>query len=220
LEKRKTEKVVGGLLGIEGAHALDGDINNVEILFDAGFRMMAPSHFFDNDIGGSAHGVEKYGLTEKGKEVIRVMESRGILVDVAHASSRTIDDVLAISTKPVVVSHTGVRGTCDNERNLNDDQLRSIAKTGGVIAIGFWRTAVCGDDAHSIAKSIKYAVDVVGVGHVGLGSDFDGSVRVPFDTSGQALVTQALMNEGFSETEISQIMGGNILQLLLSTLPE
>lgn len=219
-ERRKTEKIVGGWLGVEGAHALEGKLENVDALFDAGFRVMSPSHFFDNDIGGSAHGVEKYGLTELGKSVIRKMESKGMLVDVAHASSKTIEDVLAIATKPLVVSHTGVKGTCDNQRNLSDDQLRAIAKTGGVIGIGFWDTAVCGTDATAIARAIHDAASKVGIDHVALGSDFDGSVKAPFDTSGEALITEALIDEGFSDDDIAKIMGGNILRLLSENLPD
>ena len=220
LERRKTERVVGGWLGIEGAHALDGDAANVDVLFDAGFRMMSPSHFFDNDIGGSAHGVDKYGLTDKGKDVIRRMDSKRMVVDLAHASSATIDDVLAMATRPVVVSHTGVKGTCDNNRNLSDDQLKRIAATGGIVGIGFWDTAVCGQDAKAIARAIKYAVEVAGVEHVGLGSDFDGAVTVPFDVSGMGLITEALIAEGFSDTDITRIMGGNVESFLLANLPE
>lgn len=220
LEKRKTQKIVGGWLGIEGAHALDGKVENVDILFDAGFRMMSPSHFFDNEMGGSAHGVEKYGLTEKGREMVKRMQQKGMLVDVAHASAKTIDDVLAITTKPVVVSHTGVKGTCDNNRNLSDDQLKAIAKTGGVVGIGFWDTATCGEDAKAIAKAIRYTANVIGADHVGLGSDFDGSVKVPFDVSGDGLITEALLNEGFSEEEIAKIMGGNMIKLLSEQLPD
>ncbi len=220
VERRKTEKIVAGWLGIEGAHALDGDLNNIDVLYDAGFRMMSPSHFFDNDIGGSAHGVEKYGLTDKGKEMIRRMEAKKMFVDVAHASAKTIDDVLAMATRPVVVSHTGVKGICDNQRNLSDDQLRRIAATGGIVGIGFWDTAVCGEDARSIAKAIKYAVGIIGVDHVCLGSDFDGSVKAPFDTSGEALITEALINEGFSDEDIARIMGDNILKLLSEGLPQ
>lgn len=220
VERRKTEKITGGWLGIEGAHALDGKIENVDVLFDAGFRMMSPSHFFDNDIGGSAHGVEKYGLTEKGEEMIRRMEAKGMLVDVAHASPKVIEDVLQMATKPLVVSHTGVKGTCDNQRNLSDEQLRAIARTGGVIGIGFWDTAVCGEDARSIARAIRYAANIAGAEHVALGSDFDGSVKVPFDTSGEALITEALLNENFTEEEIARIMGGNVLKLLSEQLPD
>lgn len=220
LERRKTEKITAGWLGIEGAHALDGELENVDVLYDAGFRMMSPSHFFDNDIGGSAHGVEKGGLTDLGKAVIRRMEEKNMIVDVAHASAKTIDDVLAMATRPVVVSHTGVKGTCDNQRNLSDDQLKRIAATGGVIGIGFWDTAVCGEDAAAIARAIKYAVGIVGADHVGLGSDFDGSVKAPFDTSGDALITDALINEGFGDDDIAKIMGGNVLRLLQQNLPD
>ncbi|HEY0459592.1 MAG TPA: dipeptidase [Pyrinomonadaceae bacterium] len=220
LERRKTEKIVGGFLGIEGAHALDGKLENLDVLFDAGFRMMSPSHFFDNDIGGSAHGTAKYGLTDKGRELIRRMEARGMLVDVAHASAAAIDDVLAIAAKPVVVSHTGVRGTCDNQRNLSDEQLRKIAKTGGIVGIGFWDTAVCGESAQDIAGAIRYAANIIGADHVALGSDFDGSVKVPFDTSGEALITEALLNENFTDEEIAAIMGGNVIRILSENLPD
>ena len=212
-------QITAGMLGIEGAHALDGKLDNIDVLFDAGFRMMAPTHFFDNDIGGSAHGVEKGGLTEKGKEMIRRMEAKHMIVDVAHASAQTIDDVLAIATRPVVVSHTGVRGTCDNQRNLSDDQLKRIAQTGGVIGIGFWETAVCGKDASAIAKAIRYTANLVGVDHVGLGSDFDGAVTTPFDTTGLVQITDALIAEGFTDEEIGKIMGRNTLRLLLQNLP-
>ena len=220
LERRKTEKIVGGWLGIEGAHALDGNLDNIDVLYNAGFRMMSPSHFFDNDIGGSAHGTQKYGLTDKGKEMIRRMEAKNMLVDVSHASAKTIDDVLTIATKPVVVSHTGVKGTCDNNRNLSDEQLQAIAKTGGVVGIGFWDTAVCGENAKSIAKAIRYTANIIGTDHVALGSDFDGAVKVPFDTSGEALITEALLNENFTEEEIAKIMGGNVVKLLSENLPE
>ena len=211
--------ITAGFLGIEGAHALDGNLDNIDVLFDAGFRMMAPTHFFDNDIGGSAHGIEKGGLTDKGKEMIRRMEAKRMIVDLAHASAKTIDDVLAIATRPVVVSHTGVKGTCDNQRNLSDDQLKGIARIGGVIGIGYWETAVCGKDAKAIAKAIRYAADLVGVDHIGLGSDFDGAVTEPFDTSGLVQLTDALIAEGFTDEEIGKVMGRNALRLLIQNLP-
>ena len=220
LERRKqSPHITAGFLGIEGAHALDGDLNNVGVLFDAGFRMMAPTHFFDTDMGGSAHGVEKGGLTGKGREMIRRMEARRMILDLAHASPRTIADALTVSTRPVVVSHTGVKGTCDNRRNLSDDELRGIARTGGVIGIGYWDTAVCGTDAAAIARAIRYAVGVAGIDHVGLGSDFDGAITAPFDTTGLPLITEALLAQGFGEAEIAKIMGGNTIRVLLEALP-
>jgi membrane dipeptidase len=219
-ERRRSDaRAVAGLLGIEGAYVLEGDVNNVDALFDAGFRMMAPTHFFDNEWGGSAHGVEKIGLTDKGREMVRRMEARGMLVDVAHASPRTIDDVLAIATRPVVDSHTGLRGVCDNQRNLTDEQARRIAATGGVIGVGFWDAATCGEDARAAARSMRYAANLVGVEHVALGSDFDGAVVEPFDATGMVEITQALVDEGFSDEEVALIMGGNVRRLLSETLP-
>ncbi|HEX8250342.1 MAG TPA: dipeptidase [Pyrinomonadaceae bacterium] len=221
LERRRNEPdLIAGVLGIEGAHALEGKPENVDVLFDAGFRMMSPSHFFDSEMGGSAHGVEKEGLTEAGREMISRMEQHGMIVDVAHASAQAIDDVLQMAKRPVAVSHTGVRGTCDNNRNLTDEQLRLIAETGGVVGIGFWDTAVCGEDAATIAKAIRYTANTVGTNAVALGSDFDGAVKTPFDVSGMALITEALLLENFSENEIKQIMGGNVLRLLSENLPE
>ena len=220
LDRRlKEPQITAGFLGIEGAHALDGNLDNIDRLYAAGVRMMAPTHFFDNDIGGSAHGVEKGGLTDKGREMIRRMEAKKMIVDLAHASPATIADVLAIATRPVVVSHTGVKGTCDNTRNLSDEQLKAIAATGGVIGIGFWDTAVCGTDAKAIAKAIRYTANLVGVDHVALGSDNDGAVTAPFDISGVVEITDALLQEGFTDEEIGKIMGRNTLRLLIENLP-
>jgi microsomal dipeptidase-like Zn-dependent dipeptidase len=142
-----------------------------------------------------------------------------MLLDLAHASPAVIQDTLAISAAPLVVSHTGVKGTCDNTRNLTDEQLRGIAGTGGVIGIGYWETAVCGRDARSIARAVRYTADLVGVEHVALGSDFDGAVTTPFDASGLAQITDALIEQGFGEEEIRMIMGGNVVRLLTQTLP-
>lgn len=217
--RREGGPLVAGLLGIEGAHALDDDVSNVDVLFEAGYRMMAPTHFFDNEWGGSAHGARKIRLTDRGREMLRRMEARGMLVDLAHASEETFADVLRAATRPVVVSHTGVRGTCDNARNLSDEQLRGVAATGGLVGIGYWDAATCGTDARAIARSIRHAASVMGARHVALGSDFDGAVTTPFDTTGLVEITDALLAEGFGDEEIALIMGGNVLRLLSEVLP-
>ena len=142
-----------------------------------------------------------------------------MLVDVAHASAATIDDVLATAMRPVIVSHTGVRGVCDNARNLGDRHVRGIADSGGIVGIGFWPTACGGEDAASIARSIHYAVDVAGIDHVGLGSDFDGAVPVPFDATGLVQLTDALLAAGLDDGAIAKVMGGNVRRVLLETLP-
>jgi membrane dipeptidase len=213
-------RLTAGLLAIEGAHALDGDPSAVEVVADAGFRMMSPSHFFDNAFGGSAHGIEKGGLTAAGREMVQRMEARGMLVDVAHASAATIDDILAIAARPVVASHTGFRGVADNVRNLTDAQARGIAATGGLLGVGFWPTACGGDDAAAIARAIRYAVDIAGIEHVGLGSDFDGAVPVPFDATGLVVLTDALIDAGLADDEIAKVMGGNARRLLADVLPD
>jgi microsomal dipeptidase-like Zn-dependent dipeptidase len=217
--RRGDPPAVAALLGLEGAYPLEGDAGRVDALFDAGFRMMAPTHFLDNEWGGSAHGERKTGLTERGREMVRRMEARGMLVDLAHASEQTFDDVAAVSTRPVVVSHTGVKGTCDNNRNLSDAQLRKIAATGGVVGIGYWEAATCGTDAAAVARAVRHAAGVVGVRHVALGSDFDGTVTTPFDTTGVAEITDALLAEGFTDEEVRAVMGGNVFRLLSETLP-
>jgi microsomal dipeptidase-like Zn-dependent dipeptidase len=107
----------------------------------------------------------------------------------------------------------------DNARNLPDEQLRGIAATGGMVGIGFWPTACGGEDAAAIARSIVYAASVAGVDHVGLGSDFDGGVAVPFDASGMALITEALLDEGLDEASIEKVMGGNAIRVLRAGLP-
>jgi membrane dipeptidase len=221
LERRKSNtKLTAGLLSIEGAHALDGKLENLDVLYRAGYRMMSPSHFFDNDIGGSSAGVHKTGLTEKGREWVRQMETRHMIIDLAHASAQTITDVLAITSRPVVVSHTGVKGKCDNNRNLSDDQIRAVAANGGLIGIGYWNTATCGTDARAIVKAMRYVSDRVGVEHVALGSDFDGAVTVPFDTSGVVEITDAMLEAGYSEQEIRLVMGENVVKFLGANLPE
>jgi microsomal dipeptidase-like Zn-dependent dipeptidase len=220
LERRKKEpEIVGGFLGIEGAHALSGDVNNLDRLYEAGFRMIGMAHFFDNEMAGSAHGVQKYGLTDKGRELVRRMEEKKVFVDLAHASPKVIEDALQVATRPVIVSHTGLKATCDNTRNLSDDQLKAIGKNGGIVGIGFWDTAVCGRDAAAIARAIRHAADVMGVEHVALGSDFDGAVEVPFDTSGVVQITDALLKAGFKEDEIRKIMGENVARTLQTYLP-
>jgi membrane dipeptidase len=220
LERRKTDtEIVGGFLGLEGAHALEGDVANLDRLYDAGFRMIGMAHFFDNKMAGSAHGVEKYSLTDKGKELARRMEEKRVFIDLAHASPKTIDEVLRIATRPVIVSHTGVKGTCNNTRNLSDDQIKAIANNGGIAGVGFWDTAVCGDDAAAIAKAIRHAANIMGVDHVALGSDYDGAIEAPFDAGGVVQITDALLREGFNENEVRKIMGENVIRLLQSFLP-
>lgn len=212
--------VTGGLMATEGSHALDGSLENIQNLYDEGFRMMGLHHFFDNKLGGSLHGVSQAGLSDFGRDVVREMNRLGIMVDVAHSSEAVVDEVLTLSTTPLVVSHTGVRGECDSPRNISDGHMRRIAAGGGLIGIGYWDGAVCDATPAGVAKSIVYAVRLVGEEHVALGSDYDGATSVYFDTSELSALTQALLDAGLNEQEIRAVMGGNQIRFFRKYLPQ
>lgn len=218
--REKDPALLAGWLTLEGAHALEGKLDNLDTLYKAGFRMAAPTHFFDTELSGSQHGLKKGGLTPLGRQWLRDMEQRKMIVDLAHASPATIDDVLTMAKRPVMVSHTGVRGTCANGRNLSDAQLKRIAAQGGLVGIGFWNTAVCGKDVASIARAIKYTVKLIGAEHVAYGSDFDGAVTTAIDAAGLPRLTQALLDAGLSEAQIRRVAGENVRDFLLKNLPD
>ena len=220
LERRSTDRgITAAFLAIEGGQALEGDIDRLDALVRAGYRMVSPAHFVDTPFGGSAHGAVQGGLTPLGRELLSRVEASGMIFDVAHASSATIDDVLSLASRPVVASHTGVRAAVPGVRNLPDDQVRGIAATGGLVGIGFWPVACGGTDAVAIARSIVAAVDLAGIEHVGLGSDFDGAVPTPFDATGMPLLTDALLAEGLSDDDIAGVMGRNAVRVLGASLP-
>lgn len=218
--RNENPDMTAGILAVEGAHCLEGDIKNLDYLFAAGFRMVGLTHFFDNEVGGSAHGLEKGGLTDLGREVIAKAERYGMIIDLAHASPAVYDEVLAMATKPIVVSHGGVRATCDNVRNLSDETLLKIRDNGGVVGIGYWNAAICDITPGGWAKAVRHAVDVMGIDHVALGSDYDGATTVAFDTSKLSVLTQTLIDAGFAEDEIGKIMGGNALRVIAAVLPD
>lgn len=211
---------VVAILAVEGLHVRAGDTASLDLMFRAGVRVFGLAHMSDNALAGSAHGWRKYGLTPFGRRAVAHIDSLGGIIDLAHASEKTVEDVLALPDVRVMVSHTGVDGTCPGERNLSDAQLKAIAAHGGIIGIGFWKGAVCGSDAASIARAMRYAVNMAGINAIALGSDFDGAVRTPFDASGLVQLTDALLAEGFSEDEIARIMGLNALEFFERQLPK
>ncbi|MCB2137099.1 MAG: membrane dipeptidase [Rhodobacteraceae bacterium] len=216
------ERVVGGLLGAEGGHALGGDGANLARLYDAGFRLIGLTHFFDNALGASLHGEAdgNAGLSEFGRQVVTEMVRRHMIIDLAHAGLQTAEDVLAMTDVPVVVSHTGIYSHCQTPRNFPDDLMRKIAARGGLIGIGFWADVTCDATPAGVAGAIMAAVALVGEDHVALGSDFDGAVETAFDASELAALTQALIDRGLDEPVIAKIMGGNLVRFLQDSLPE
>lgn len=215
-------QLVGVMLGSEGGHPLEGELANLDVLYDAGFRVMGLTHFFDNELGGSLHGEggSGAGLTEFGQQVVTAMVEKGMVIDLAHASPQMVRDVLAIEGTQPILSHTGINGHCASHRNLEDGLMKAIASKDGVIGIGYWADVVCGSSPADIAGAIKAAIALVGADHVSLGSDYDGSVDVPFDAAHLPALTQALLDAGLSEPQIAKVMGGNMMRYLAEVLPE
>lgn len=219
LSKRKNgETIVGGMLGLEGAHPLEGDIAKLTRLADAGYRVVGLQHFFDNALGGSLHGTSNQGLSDFGTQVVKYIENNNLVLDLAHSSPQVARDVLAISNMPIIVSHTGIYSHCQTKRNFPDDLMKQIAQTGGVIAIGYWADVTCDASPMGVAATIKAAITLVGDDAVSLGSDYDGSVETGFDTSELPALTQALLDQGLSESQIRKVMGQNMLRVLRDRL--
>jgi microsomal dipeptidase-like Zn-dependent dipeptidase len=217
--RRDGEKIVGGVLGLEGSHALDGDLAALGRLFDAGYRVVGLQHFFDNEAGGSLHGESGEGLTRFGRDVVRESIARGMIVDVAHSSPQTVKDVLEMADVPVILSHTGINSHCESRRNIDDALMKRIAAGGGVIGVGYWADVVCDHSPEGVVAAIRAAIDLVGEDHVSLGSDYDGATSVTFDTSELAALTHEMLAAGFSRREIEKVMGANLVRLLETTLP-
>ncbi|WP_373474873.1 dipeptidase [Sphingorhabdus sp.] len=216
--RAKDARPVGAMLTIEGLQNLEGKAANLDRLYAAGFRMAGLTHFFDNELGGSMHGLKKGGLTPFGRDIVRRMEAKGMIIDIAHLSHTGVAEILAMAKRPVVSSHGGVQATCKVNRNLTDDEIRGVAKTGGVIGIGYWDAAICNTSPRAAAKAMKHVRDLVGIEYVALGSDYDGATTVRFDTSQLTQVTQALMDEGFTPAEIRAVMGENALRVIRAGL--
>ena len=209
------------MLGIENGIALDGKLSNLRHFADRGIVYMTLCHNGDNDICDSAsksnqtHG----GVSQFGAEVIAEMNRLGILVDMSHAGEKSFYDALDISKKPIVCSHSSARALCDHPRNLTDDQMRALAAKGGVaqttIYNGFLRK-----DAQAtildVMAHLEHAIDVMGIDHVGLGTDFDGDGGVPglADSSELLNFTRQLLCKRYSDEDIQKIWGGNFLRVM------
>ena len=163
--------------------------------------------------------MEQGGLTAKGREMVRRMEARGVILDVSHAPPGPSTTRWRSRPARSWRRTAACAASCDNARNLSDAHLDGIAATGGLVGIGFWPTAAGGDDAAAIARSIAYAVERVGAEHVALGSDWDGAVPVPFDAANCVRLTDALLDTGLDEAAIRAVMGENVLRVLAVALP-
>lgn len=227
IAKRKSDleqdkDVLIGLLLTEGAHPLEGELENIKRLYDEGYRAMGLQHFFDNELGGSMHGRSQSGLTAFGQEAVKEMERLNIMIDVAHSSIASVKDTLALTTQPIFISHGGTISHCPQtaNRNLPDEILLEIANRGGIIGIGYFKGVVCDISPKGIAQAIIHAVNLLGEEAVALGSDFDGSVTTAFDTSELAALSHELLTQGMSESVIRKVMGENAKRYFSENLPD
>ena len=221
MDMRKTDRILGLLL-TEGAHPLEGDLNNIKRLYDEGYRAMGLQHFFDNELGGSLHGRSQAGLTKFGREAVKEMVSQEIMIDVAHSSVQTVRDVLALTDAPIFISHGGTIAHCPKtkNRNLPDDVLKQIAARKGIIGIGYFSGVICDISPDGIAAAIIDAVNLLGPDAIALGSDYDGTVTVSLDTSELAAITDALLRAGLDKATIRKVMGENARRFFSENLPQ
>lgn len=210
------------LLLTEGAHPLEGKLENIGRLYDEGYRAMGLQHFFDNELGGSMHGRSQAGLSEFGRQAVLELERRHIMIDVAHSSRQTVRDVLATVKAPLFISHGGTISGCPKtaNRNLPDDILKEIAARGGILGVGYFDGAICDISPKGIAKEIIYAVNLLGEEAVALGSDYDGTVETSLDTSELAAITHELLAQGMTEPQIRKVMGENARRFFAENLPD
>ena len=219
LRRALHDHVLAGILLSEGAHPLEGKLSNIPVMYDAGFRVLGLQHFFDNDLGGSLHGESQGGVTPFGKSVIPRAEKQGMIIDVAHSSEAVVRDTVAIAKRPIILSHTGIKGYCDTPRNVSDATLKAVADHGGLIGVGYWDAAVCQPTMKNVTEAIVYAVKLLGPEHVALGSDFDGGVPMPFDSSEMPALTSSLLDAGLDEKTVRLVMGENAIRFFSAYLP-
>lgn len=208
-------------LGIENGYALGKEVNNVRKFRDMGVSYITLCHNGDNDLCDSARGKGEWkGLSPLGKQMVAEMNRLGVMVDISHAAESTFYDVLACSRYPIIASHSSARALCNHPRNLTDDQLKAIAGQGGVVQLCLYKGFI-NEEAEKASVSdairhINHMVDLIGVEHVGIGSDFDGDGELIGCRASNELIniTMHLLKEGYSETDISGIWGGNFLRVM------
>jgi membrane dipeptidase len=220
IEACRRDGVIGALLGIEGAHALEGEIEQLDAFARRGVRYLGLLHFSANDAGFPAYGrgrSDGEGLTPFGFDLVRRCEGAGVIVDLSHINRRGFLDACSIATRPPIVSHTGVLGAHRHWRNIDDDQIRAVADRGGVIGVIFYPRYLGGDGLEPVVKHLAHIVNVAGEDAPALGSDWDGMIiptRELRDPRGLPLLTDALLGAGISERTIGKILRGNVMRVL------
>lgn len=237
LRRQQGEAVVGGILGLEGAHWIGGDGKTneqvkaeVRELFDAGVRLFAPVHRFDNNLSGSNEGQERYGLTEHGRVALLEAERLGMMIDLAHISQAGLREAAELLHAPFVISHTGIKEgcapPCSPDRNLSDEDIRHVLRNNGIIGVGFWTRAV-GDNPWRIADAMAHIMEIAEEmnlppgRNIAYGSDYDGSVTPLIGVTELSTLTAIMRQrpQPFEEETIRDIAGRNACRVFLQNLP-
>ena len=218
LNKQQGRKSI--MLGIENGHALEGSIENLRHFAQRGIVYMTLCHNGDNDICDSARGEHTHnGVSAFGREVISEMNRLGIMVDLSHAGEKSFYDALELSKTPIVCSHSSCRALCDHPRNLTDDQMRALAQHGGVMQVTLYNGFLVKDGEATLddaMRQVDHAIEVMGIDHVGLGTDFDGDGGIRGLASSSELMnyTRELLRRHYSEEDIQKLWGGNFLRVM------
>ncbi|MBL8695547.1 MAG: membrane dipeptidase [Planctomycetes bacterium] len=215
---------LGAILGIEGAQCLEGDLNSLRELHALGVRFLGPAHLIPNEFASCSYWIYKdRGISGLGRELLAEMSQIGMGLDVAHASPRALDEMVTSPVNATFCSHTGVRAVTDLWRNLRDEQLRSLARKGGVAAVILAREYLGGAGIERPAAHVRHAVETVGAEYVAIGSDFDGFVRLPRemrDARDFRLLAPALRRAGLGREAVRAVLGGNLLRFWRRMLPQ
>ncbi|HKQ67743.1 MAG TPA: dipeptidase [Polyangiaceae bacterium] len=223
IERAEADGATAALLGIEGAHVLEGDLDRLDHFARRGVRYLGLLHFSANEAGFPAYGRgrrDTEGLSAWGRDLVRRCEASSVIVDLAHLNRRGFLEVCGMSTRPPIVSHTGVTSAYDHWRNIDDDQLRAVAGKGGVVGIIFAPRFLGGSGIDDVVRHVRHVIDVAGDDTPALGSDWDGMI-VPTpdlrDAAHLPLLTDALLTAGISETAVTKILRKNALRVLRDT---
>jgi membrane dipeptidase len=217
-----TQKKIAGILVVEGGHCIEDNLEKLRAFYQAGVRVMTITWKNSTSwaISDQDSRAGTTGLNDFGKQVIRTMDSLGMLIDVSHVGRKTIEDILATSTKPIIASHSGAYTLANNARNLTDSQIRSIADRGGVIGVVFYPYYLTGSrtaSLNNVIQHIDHIRNLVGnVECISLGSDFDGIEVTPSGLENVTkfpAITEALLQRGYSRDDVRKILGGNFMRV-------
>jgi len=215
---------IGAILGLEGVEALDGQISLLHTFHRLGVRNIGLTWNCRNAAADGSGENTQYGLTPFGRELVEACNDLGVMVDVSHLNDAGLDDVLEISRRPVIASHSNARAIWNHPRNLSDEQIRAIADGGGVIGATFATLFLRQDHKNATLEDLLHHIDhlvnVAGIEHVGLGSDYDGTSVLPDLASGEKypIITAALLHRGYSPASVRKIMGENFRRVFMETL--